>query len=261
MVNSNIMKHVQTNIKSNDIRSLIGQKIGNHLNGLDRRKKDDNQKVLELCQIGKLLGTYFNEFNIINVTEKPDFIISNGKETIGLEHEHILDFKSKSEEGFYENICEKVELNLQQEASMPNFLFTLFLKRNLNFKINDKNKIISELTELIKTYIFTDKLRENDFVKRIYKQKHSQKAVIPNFGAYMQKEITDELIQEFITKKENKVNVYRKNSVQIQWLVLIIGNTGSSSYEVNNFTKVNIKSKFDKIFLYEDFDNKLYELK
>lgn len=46
-----------------------------------------------------------------------------------------------------------------------------------------------------------------------------------------------------------------------QWLVLIIGSNGQSSFEVNTLFKVDIKTKFDKVFLYEDFDNKLYELK
>ncbi|MBN8666138.1 MAG: hypothetical protein J0M30_01460 [Chitinophagales bacterium] len=104
-------------------------------------------------------------------------------------------------------------------------------------------------------------MQENDFVERAIKMRHSGKSVNPNFGAYWQKSITENLILEFIEKKESKIDVYKQTSVPPQWLVLIIGSNGQSSFEVNTLFKVAIKTKFDKVFLYEDFDNKLYELK
>lgn len=127
------MKQLHSDITFNKTHERIGEKINSHLKGLDRYKKDDKQKILELCQIGKLLGTFFNEYEIINVTEKPDFIISNKKQNIGVEHELILDAKYKAEEGFYENICEKVETNLKNDSTLPNFLVNLYLKDNLSF--------------------------------------------------------------------------------------------------------------------------------
>ncbi|HBK84328.1 MAG TPA: hypothetical protein DDZ41_12180, partial [Flavobacterium sp.] len=152
------MRQLQHNIEFNETRSRLGLKINSHLNGLDKSKKDDKQKILELCQIGKLLATYFNDFEITQVTEKPDFIISNGKTGFGLEHELIIDTKAKSEEGFYENICEKVEANLENDPSIPNVLVNLFLKNNLSFKINDKTDLIMRLTELVKHFVSTGKL-------------------------------------------------------------------------------------------------------
>jgi hypothetical protein len=103
------MRQLQQDIEFIEIDSRLGLKINSHLHGLDKRKKDDKQKILELCQIGKLLATYFNDFEITEVTEKPDFIISNGKTRLGIEHQLILDTKARRDEGFYENICEKVE--------------------------------------------------------------------------------------------------------------------------------------------------------
>ena len=91
--------------------------------------------------------------------------------------------------------------------------------------------------------------------------KHSQKNVNVNFGAYMQQHITKDLILEYIAKKEKKCSSYRQNTELPQWLVLVIGGTGQSSFEVNDLFSIEIISDFDKIFLYEDFDNNLYELK
>lgn len=255
------MKRLYSNITFDEIGKRIGEKINFHLKVLDRYKKDDKQKILELCQIGKLIGTYFNEFKIVDVTEKPDFIISNGKQNIGLEHQLILDTKLKAEEGFYENICEKVETRLKEDSLLPNFLVNLYLKDNLTFKINEKDNLIEKLTELVKEFVLTGKLIPNDLVKNAYKMKHSQKKVNVNFGAYMQQQITKDLIFEYIAKKEKKYPSYRQNTGLSQWLVLVIGGSGKSSFEVNNLINIDIISDFDKIFLYEDFDNNLYELK
>lgn len=255
------MKQLHSDITFNKTQERIGEKINSHLKGLDRYKKDNKQKILELCQIGKLLGTYLNEYEIINVTEKPDFIISNGKQNIGVEHELILDTKYKAEEGFYENICEKVETNLKNDSSLPNFLVNLYLKDNLSFKIKDKNNLIEKFTEIVKEFVLSGKLTPNNLVKNAYKMKHSQKNVNVNFGAYMQQHITKDMILEYVAKKEKKISSYRNNTGLPQWLVLVIGGTGKSSFEVNNLFSIELISDFDKIFLYEDFDNKLYELK
>jgi hypothetical protein len=255
------MRPLNNNITFLDLIEKLSKKINHHLDGLDRSKKDDKQKILELCHIGKLLATYYNDFDIIEIREKPDFLISNGQTTIGLEHEVILDSKAKEKEGFYENICEKVEAKLKEESNLPNFLVNLYLKENISLKLKDKNFLIEKFSEIVRQFVLTGKLLENDFVERAIKMKHSGKSINPNFGAYWQKSITENQILEFIERKESKIDIYRRTSVPTQWLVLIIGSNGQSSLEVNTLFKVDIKSKFNKVFLYEDFDNKLYELK
>jgi len=206
------MRQLQHNLKFNEIHSRLGLKINSHLKGLDKSNNDNKQKILELCQIGKLLATYFNDFEITKIIEKPDFIISNGDIKFGLEHELILDTKAKSEEGFYKNICEKVEVNLENDSSIPDVLVNLFLKDNLSFKINKKNELITLLTELVKHFILTGELSENSIVKEAHKMRHTKKSVNPNFGAYWQKTITKDLIIEHILKKESKVSIYRHNT-------------------------------------------------
>lgn len=121
--------------------------------------------------------------------------------------------------------------------------------------------MITLLTELVKHFILTGELSENSIVKEAHKMRHTKKSVNPNFGAYWQKTITKDLIIEHILKKESKVSIYRHNTGLPQWLVLIIGSVGQSSFEVNELLSIELTTKFDKVFLFEDFDNKLYELK
>jgi hypothetical protein len=64
-----------------------------------------------------------------------------------------------------------------------------------------------------------------------------------------------------IEKKENKVEKYISNTSCKQWLLLLIGGVGEHSFYVRNDLKLNFKTTFEKVFLMEDFDNRLYELK
>lgn len=255
------MRKLYSTITLDNTHQRIGEKINNHLIGLDRYKKDDKQKILELCQIGKLLGTFFNDYKIIDVTEKPDFIISNGKQNVGLEHQLILDFKYKEEEGFYENICEKVEINLNNDPSFPNCLVNLYLKDNLSFKNKDKNELIKKFTNIVKEFVLNGKLIPNEHVKNAIKMNHTQKNINVNFGAYIQQHITKDVILSYVAKKEKKILSYRQNTGLPQWLILVIGGTGKSSLEVQDLFNIELISGFEKIYLYEDFDNNLYELK
>lgn len=209
------MIQLKHDIKFNETYSRLGLKINSHLNCFDKSNKSDKQKILELCQIGKLLATYFNDFEIIKVTEKPDFIISNGHSKFGLEHELILDTKAKSLEGFYENICEKVSVNLENDSSIPNVLVNLFLKDNLSFKVNDKKHLIIQLTEIVKQFILTGEIIDNAIVRKAHKMKHTRKSVNPNFGAYIQKSITKDLILEHILKKKRKFQSIDKTQVYL----------------------------------------------
>ncbi|MFT6841501.1 MAG: hypothetical protein ACJASR_000262 [Psychroserpens sp.] len=252
------MNEIHHNIKFQQLDNILEQKIRTHLNKLN---KSDNQKNLELCQVGKLLGTYFPEYNILETRESPDFIIKNGFEKIGVEHELIIDSTLKKKEGFYENICKKVEEKLDENKNMPNFLVNCLFKSDLDYKIREKGEIINSITSIISDYVLESKFPDNKFFHSIMKMNHSRKTINANFGAHIQNPITKSHISSAIKKKELKIENYINNTVQLQWLVLVIGSSGESSFEVDKLFEYNITSSFSKIFLYEDFNNRLFELK
>lgn len=256
------MRRILTNTDFYNMRDCIGRKINRHLNGLDERRKHDKQKILELCQVGKLLCSYFDEFDIVKVSERPDFLISDGQVNIGLEHQLILDPKAKSKEGFYSNIFDKVENNLKLDDTLPNILLNLTIKEEADLTINNKLQITNQLTHILKTFVRTGQLIENSYIESARSMRHSRKSVNANYGAYWQKKIDKDLILKYIRKKDAKIESYAKNTGPIQWLVLVIGGLGESSYEaVDGELEFEIETRFEKVFLYEDFRNRLYELK
>lgn len=234
---------------------LLGELINEHLN-----LNTDKQKTLEICHAGKFL-MFFDNLKIHKVTEKPDFILINGNEKIGLEHQIIVETKSKEKEGFFENIFSQAEIELKDDKKLPNFLASCYIKPYINFKLNEKKYLIKIIKKVIEEYVLYENFIENPIIESISIQPHSQKNIYANMGAWWQKNITLEVLENSIKKKETKISSYKETGINIQWLLLVIGGSGDSSFEMDKDLKLEMKTKFDKIFVLEDLRNMLYELK
>lgn len=63
----------------------------------------NRQQILELCHLGKFLIFFDGKYQINEVTERSDFIITDGIKRIGLEHQIIVEFDAKAREDFRNN--------------------------------------------------------------------------------------------------------------------------------------------------------------
>lgn len=247
-----MLKNTKSISESYDLlETLIGKHLESHTS---------KQKTLEICHAGKFL-LFFENLIISQVSEKPDFILFDGKEKIGLEHQIIVEPKSKEREGFFKNIFAQAETELQQDTELPNFLADCHIGYYTTYKLNQKEKLIEMVKNIIKEYVLNNNFIENPIIERISLQSHSQKNIHANMGAWWQKNIPKETLESAIIKKDTKVSSYRENGVQKQWLLLVIGSSGDSSFEMDKDLKLEIETKFDKIFVLEDFKNILYGLK
>lgn len=250
----NLLKPIGEKKSLND---CLGEKINHLVKDLDRYNQSDNQKILELCQVGKFLCTYFPNFKILESREQPDFIIADDYEKVGLEHQSIFVDEVLKRNGFFNNISLLAERELTKETEVPNFLVNCYVKNDISFSVKDKNDILETFIKVIKEFV----LIENDLFDRLMKMPHSQKSVNVNFGAYMVPVLTEEKLLNAIDKKERKVQNYISNTNSKQWLLLLIGGVGEHSYYVRNNLELNFNTTFEKVFLFEDFDNRLYQLK
>ncbi len=241
--------------------NLLGDMINSHLEPLLLDKRKNKQKILELCHVGKFLMFFEKEIRIEKLSEKPDFILEWNRRRIGLEHQIIIEPKSKEREGFYENIFSSAELEIQSDPELPNFLANCYLHHDLNFKLRQKENLISLVKEIVKDYVLNENFTENPLIEHISKMPHTQKNINANLGAWWQKDITKELIHSAIRKKDKKILKYNENNVDSQWLLLVIGGVGDSSYNMDTSMEINIETPFDKVFILEDFRTKLFEIK
>lgn len=256
------MKLIEPTYKQNNFHQAMEEKIRPWLNLIEVENHPDiNKKRTELCQIGKLLATYFNEFSIKELRESPDFVISNGDIEIGLEHQIVVESNVKEKEGFFENLCRLVETEIATTTTLDNFAINLYFNKGIEGKLKQKNEIISILKSVVVEKITNNHLLANPYVNDAFVMKHNRISIIANFGAFMQKHLGESEILEAIKKKEKLVESYRVNTVKTQWLVLVIGQVNESSFEFRTDFELTNDSKFDRVFVFEDFNNQLFELK
>lgn len=254
------MKIIENNKSVLENKNTFGELINSHLKPLLTDRRKNQQKILEICHVGKFLMFFENNFEISKVTEEPDFILTNGTELVGLEHQILVDNKSKEREGFFKNIFDLAELELKKDNSLPNFLANCNIKPYTNFKLSEKEELISTIVRVVKKYVLTDILVENTIIESIWKMPHSGINISENLGAWWQKDLTNEILTKAVKKKERFISKYIKNSSEKQWLLIVIGSNGESSYLIDRNMKYNVKSEFDKVFVLEDFNNNLYEI-
>jgi hypothetical protein len=240
---------------------LLEGLINPHIEPLLAERRKNKQKILETCQVGKFLMFFDNSLNIKALSESPDFILESSTGSIGLEHQIIVDSKAKEKEGFYENIFSVAEDEIRANPDMPNFLANCLLQPSVNFKINQKKYLVGLVRDIIKDYVLYNKFTENPLIESISIMPHSEISVNAISGAWWTKDITADLIESAIKKKEKRLSDYSKSNVKSIWLLMVIGGVGDSSYDMDATMHLDVKTNFDKVFVLEDFRSRLYEIK
>ena len=241
------MKIIENNKSILENKNAFENLINSHLELLMPEREKNKQKILELCHVGKFLMFFDNKIQIDKLHEKPDFILKGELGKIGLEHQILVENKPKEREGFFKNIFSTAEKELKSDIDLPNFLISCSLIPYVNFKINEKEKLIKIIVQVVREFILTENLIENPLIDRIFMTDHSQKSLDVNLGAWWVKDVTEELIVKAVEKKEKKLSDYKKNSGETQWLIIVIGSTGESSYNLYNPFKMELKTEFDKV--------------
>lgn len=232
-----------------------------HVRALQPDSKGNQKKIIEVCHVGKFLMLLGKSNSISRLTETPDFIVSADGELVGLEHQIVIDAETKEREGFIENIFSIAEDALASECELPNFLANCYLRADFSYRLSDKTRLIDEVKTVVRHYIKTKVLIDNSIIERIGMMGHSRKSINPNLGPWWQKSLTTDLLMSAILKKEKKLTEYLKKTSLKQWLLLVIGGINGSSYIVSENLEFTPESQFDKIYLLEDFSERLYEIK
>lgn len=242
-------------------RNLIEKKVNIFIEPLKADYNKNQKKIIEICHVGKFLAILNNNININRIFEEPDFILDNGNKNIGLEHQVIVNNEKIELEGFYKNIFKKVEQRISKEYPNLKFLANCFLNTNLSVELNNKENLINQIFETIVEFATNNKLIENEIITDILIMPHSSISLCTNFGGWSQKFINEEIIYSAINKKEKKISNYIDNCGTKQWLLMVIGGLGETSYEMDEYLQLEINSKFEEIYILEDFNNILYKIK
>jgi hypothetical protein len=223
-----------------------------------------DQLVLETCHMAKFICQLDDSIRLVRKFEKPDFIINCKDRIIGLEHQILVHGNSKSKEGSMNDLVKELQKEFKRLYPNKNLHLTIYLKPNLEFKKVDKPRILMKMIQIIDKFITYNQLPENDYIEDLFLQQHSILTFDCNLGAWWQKNLELQSLCDAIEKKEKKIDEYKINSgSNEQWLLIVIGSVGESSYTINSPESFNnfIETRFDKVYLLEDFRANLYEIK
>ena len=237
----------------------------------------------------KTLLTYFSQVypdfpkgKIYN-TESPDFVISLGrKRKLGIELTRLTQPKSENQEfttaqisNLEKKICYKAQKIFESRNDLPLLVF-LYFNNNIRVKNNDVTKIAETIILDIQNHtadidrksmfqIYIENPIANDYVDLIYILYHPnvKSSCWSNAGGYIVPTLSKEYLIQKIDSKEDKLPLYRKKRINNFWLIIVTDSFDrSTSFNINNQIEAwNIKSNFNKVFLFEIMGSNVYIIK
>lgn len=224
-------------------------------------KNEKKQKRKELFDVASFIHSYNPELTIINgLNEKPDMIIKNRDEVIGVELVDVyINKEAKQREGTLQNYFDSIEDELNTQTQNLNGIYRINFTRE--FQYRDK-QLRDQLKPKIIDAIVNNTDLSNAFIRSIDKSPHTRIHLYTG-NPSMIGDLKRTTIEEIVETKTSKLNTYKSSDYSQLWLLMVIGGVQASS----DYDKIEpsvyeeqYKSGFDKLLLYNFFDRQFYDL-
>lgn len=220
--------------------------------------KGENKKY-EYCHLVKAICK-IEDLTIKKASEEPDFILDFKGNDIGIEIITLIDSEKKERDGFIQNILNKISKDISPRHT-DKYLLNIYFTKSFEF---DRYKIFNECKKVIESYLVDEVLIDNDYICDILKGGKVKKEMelYYNHGGFRVPELTEEILNDFINKKNCKIESYKKNLNNSACWLLLVTNTSIFNYDIDEFPpSLTTEHDFDKILLLHDFKNELFEWK
>ena len=220
------------------------------------------KEILEVCHLANFITSFDESLKIIEKRESPDFIVEYHGNQIGLEIERLFNLSEVQNIKSKQELFKKAATNFEDKHPTIKILANFWLNDGFTFRGNQKNLLIEEISNFTYDLVSGNKPTYPSYIKDVDVMKHSGVSFNFNEGAYMVNDLPPENLIEAINKKEAKIAEYKANTgFDSQWLLLVSG-IGSESFAIEDVElPTEIKSRFEHIFLLEDFDARVTKIK
>lgn len=248
----NFFNNRTKNIK--DEKDLILSIIGKHLEEIDNSKlseieKYDNKK--ELNDVGNFIKLFDSNILIEEAIRKePDFLVRKNKKLIGVDLNVIYN-DSTIIETRIDTIFKQIEEELKDDVSK--------IKGVYKIKFNEKTFFNAEDSVLKKAIIKGVKNPEtsSEYIEFIEKSSGDTFYLLMHEITSLNL-LTNEVINETILKKEEKLNEYKASSKAKEfWLLLVLNDENDYASILKN----QFKTAYEKVFICDFTNSKIIELK
>lgn len=220
---------------------------------LSPKKKD------EIITAGRFLFKLNEAARVIHADESPDVIAQMNDEKFGLEIRVIRNEQDEAQQlvGSSENLIRKAEDEMKRKYPDDKIQVNVYLKHEF-VEREDRARVIAEIVEYIHDFYHETRCPRPDSLDNIIILNDRNGPTLRyNPGGYAQPWLTEDVLRTAIADKNALCESYRRNSgLETQWLLLVIGETGPASFEINDL-KISgkIESNFDRIYIYEVFND------
>lgn len=254
-------------ITPHEDRAVIAQIISPFYNQLESSPSKDSQKKKgELLDLARYLfhNKRYDKCKILECSERPDFILNQENERVGVEVTRLWDELSTSQANSLKKLLERAtSLTKQIEPSASG---TVNLKIALSVPILD-NLTIDQLSKIQKESVAKD---ISAYALALMRQERPntlpfvQKAITINNNDfdiilsedYLPPVLTVPILEKIVDGKDEKVGGYKlAHSLQKMWLLISYSpGFGPSDFKLHNaLSSYKNTSKFDKIILNDAF--------
>jgi len=257
------LHHIENNIP--DIRQKK-KALGLIINPVLQKFILLDKEITEVMQIGKFLYKIDPKLRITDKPSppSPDFILSIDNKTIGLEHTQIID-KINAQKYFSILNLFKDAAKIFQKQNPDKKFAAVFRVQNdaLTYQQKNKKKLIEIINLFVLDTINGKHTLQPDFITEIQLNEYDGVSYTYLEDHFHAKPLTIKELKQAISIKEEKLEKYYRQSSSIQefWLVLMVGSHNSASFEPDDKINYKTSSVFDKVFLMEDFKDKIIRVK
>ncbi|APA92995.1 MULTISPECIES: hypothetical protein [Myroides] len=202
--------------------------------------------------------TKLDNVGIVKSIEEPDFILRQNDKNFGIEIVTLVDPQKAKRSGFIQNVLNLICRDISNDYLQKYVLSVYFFD---DIKIVKKN-MFEECKQVIKHYLEYSILKENNYIKKIVNGgRNSIMNLCFNPGGYMSLELTEDILNSFVYKKNCKIDQYKENLKGNECWLLLVANKKEYYYDLFDDLPPNltIKYDFDKVLLLHDFNNDLFE--
>lgn len=213
--------------------------------------------------MGKFLTLLDENSTIVKQGESPDFIILFEENKIGLEHQRIFKLGEVEFIHSVKKLFDDAAMLFRKEHPEIKILANCWLTASdFKFTKAESTNLKKEIADFIYCIVTKQKTLRPKYISRVLIMPHTDVDFEFNSGGFVVEYIDDEFLKSAIEKKEKLVSSYiKKSNLKQQWLLLVIGDVGPHSFRfrLEQITPIE-SSKFDRIYLMEDFDGKVWRL-
>lgn len=235
-------------------------------------KDQYSKKELERYTITKFISNEKLKLRALSLddSETPDFIMKTMDKKISIELTSLMNPQLKARESLNDSIVARAWELFDSKYEEKLNVWVTFYNWKPNCSKTDIPIYANELFQLVeniylnnRNYKFNINSKDNfspaDYIQSLFISNDFSFSNWQTFGAYLVEYVDFSLLLNTIKSKESNLFKY-ENDFDENWLVIAANfGTKSSALRFDYINKIEYKSKFDRVFIYKQFEDKIIE--